>query len=192
MRAVGLALTLLAATASAQTAPPTLARQERGTIVLTDANRASAALHVYDNRVALRGYSLVLAPTLDVFVTRVVTLGAALQLAYENAQASHALSVGGDARVGLYGVLGARWALWPALALGASHRSSAVNVPAVGPFTSDSVSLRARVEAPLLFYPARGFFVGAGPLVGLNGVSYRGRFDRYASFGVLTTLGGTF
>jgi hypothetical protein len=192
MRAVALALTLLTGTASAQVVAPAseLARQERGIVVLTDANRASAAFHVYDSRVGLRGYSLVLAPTVDVFVNRVLTVGGALDLAYENAQASHAFSIGGDARIGAYGMLGARWALWPTLALGVSHDSSTVNVSGVGP--SNSISLRARVEAPFLFYPARGFFLGAGPLVGLTGVSHDGRFDRYASFGVITTLGGTF
>lgn len=196
MRALAVAFALLSGTASAQAvAPPTQApepaRQERGTLVLTDANRASATFHVYDDPVGLHGYSLALAPTFDVFVNRVLTLGGALELAYENAQASHAFSIGGEARIGAYGMLGARWAIWPTLALGVAHGSATLNGVG-GAASSNSVSLRARVEMPVLFYPARGFFVGAGPLVGLTGVSHDGRFDRYASFGVITTLGGSF
>lgn len=189
MRTPALALVLVATAASAQNVQR--ARQDRGTIVLTDANRASASFQVYSNDIGLRGQSFVLAPTVDVFVTRGVTLGAAFGLDYEHYSFAHSLSVGGDGRLGFYGVLAGRWAVWPTVALGASRYSST--------FPDDDrarLLLRARLDVPVLYYPAPGFFVGLGPVAGLNVVkrsnAWGNDYDPAVTVGLLTMLGGTF
>lgn len=134
----------------------------------------------------MRGQRFTLAPTVDVFVTRHLTLGAAAEIDYDRTSFAHSYSLGGNGRLGVYGVVARHWAIWPTLALGAATYKTTL------PDDNSRVSLRARLDVPVLFYPAPGFFVGAGPLVGFVGELPRGRFEPYVTLGVLTKLGGTF
>lgn len=187
MRAPAIALFLLAAPAAAQDEAPARARHERGTIVVTDANRASASFQVFNNQIGLRGQSFVLAPTIDVFVRRGLTLGGAFAIDYEHFSFAHSFSIGGDGRLGLYRLLARHWALWPTLALGAYRYSSS--------FPDDEsprLSLRARLDLPILYYPAPGFFVGAGAFAGFVAVKGENDVEPSVTLGGVTMLGGAF
>jgi len=187
MRAPAIALLVLAETAAGQTSTSARASQTRGTVVLSDVNRASVTFYVQNNGRGMQGQQILLAPTVDVFVGRHVTLGAAPSIAYGRTSKAHSIELGGDLRVGGYAVLASKWALWPTLALGAYGYTTSL------PDDNSRVTVRTRLDVPVLFYPAPGFFVGAGPLVGFAfETSRRSGSDPFISYGALTTLGGTF
>lgn len=187
MRTPAIALLLLAGTAAGQTSTSGRASQTRGTVVLSDVNRASVSFHVQNNGRGMRGQQILLAPSFDVFLGSHFTLGAAPSIAYERTSSSHSIELGGDVRLGGYAPFANRWAIWPTVALGAYRYTTSLRDD------TSRVTLRTRLDVPVLYYPAPGFFVGAGPLVGVALATARGNIsDPYVTFGLLTTLGGTF
>jgi len=186
---------------------------DRGWFVITGAVDAAYSSTSY-TLTTLTVKRFVLSPSVDYFVAKDISLG--LALGYED-QSSHI----GDA-TGYYGVdtkqttltaalrggylipLGQRFSLWPVVTVGvASQKQDTQETQAQTnseagdygrPRPSVSATLAyAKLEATLLFHPARHFFIGAGPYAARDAALDKDSASLESSvFGAELLVGGDF
>ncbi len=107
-----------------------------------------------------------LAPAVDYFVIRNLSVGGSVELNYTSTAPGHATRFGIGPRVGYNFGLSDLISIWPKAGL--SLASTSTTTDANGPAPSTSVSNTAvalNLFVPVMFHPAPHFFVGFGPFL---------------------------
>ena len=165
----------------------------------------TGALHG-SNSVSSAAYDVTVAPGVNYFVAPNFSAGASVLIGYDRITPSGTL---GETtwRFGVTGQLGfdlwlsERLSLWPNASLTFEQIRVETSVPAlppsglmVAPGASDVASIvSVEIYAPLLFHPAKHFFIGFGPFVRSdlhNSTGIEGTSNRSTLFGASSTIGG--
>ncbi|MGH7435736.1 MAG: hypothetical protein ACRENE_08680 [Polyangiaceae bacterium] len=136
-----------------------------------------------------------LEPALDYFLARELSVGLFVLFDYTSASAGHSDTFGIGPRVGYNFTISDLLSVWPKAGLSFESNSSTTSVSLAGapPGTSTSTTisgsnLALNLFVPLMFHPARHFFVGFGPFLDtdLSGDA------RATTWGGKMTIGGWF
>lgn len=132
-----------------------------------------------------------LAPAVDYFVIRNLSIGGSVLLNYSSAGSGHSTSFGVGPRVGYNIPLSDLISVWPKAGLSVAHTSQTVEVVNVATNGKDSSSnsntgVAVNLFVPLMFHPAAHFFAGFGPFLDtdLSGDA------KATTFGGKLTIGG--
>jgi hypothetical protein len=158
------------------------------------------------NSVGSATYDLTVAPGFNYFVAPNFSAGASVLIGYDRITPSGTL---GETtwRFGVTGQLGfdlwlsERLSLWPSALLTCEQIRVETFVAAlppsglmVAPAGADVASIvSTEIYAPLLFHPAKHFFIGFGPFVSTdlhNSTGFEGTSNRATVFGASSTIGG--
>ena len=139
--------------------------------------------------------TLAIAPSVDYFIAPNLSVGGLLGIRYvSNTAPPGALFISGNSttlmaevRVGYNLALGDTLSLWPRIGIGYSHSTA-------GQPIDSSYSVPLVAFAPLLWHPARHFFLGLGPIFTTALVERAGGLDqpKTTDIGIQADLGGTF
>lgn len=147
--------------------------------------------------------ALVLAPAADYFLVPNISVGGAVQLAYESQGDASATGLGVAPRVGYVLSLGEKLTFWPKVGVGYLQVTTKTPAPVTTGGGVDALGgsskitdkkVQAQLFAPVLFHPAPHFFLGGGPFVSMDVYSKAGRMNGYkeTTFGLMSVVGGYF
>jgi hypothetical protein len=135
--------------------------------------------------------TLQVAPAVDYFVIRSLSVGGSVLLNYSSAGSGHSTSFGIGPRVGYNFPLSDLVSVWPKAGMSISSTSQSIDVVNAVTNTTSSTStsntaIALNLFVPLMFHPAPHFFAGFGPFLDtdLSGDS------KATTFGGKLTIGG--
>lgn len=156
------ALAVLSATRNAAAFGGTADRLgQQGNFVIS--NRANLG---FDQGLSYKGTSLSLAPELDYFVVRNLSLGGAVLFNWDS---NNGTSAGVVPQIAFHVPISETWSFWPRLALTIASGYSGL--------PGDPAHFSVEASAPFLIHPAEHFFFGFGPafatdLAGANKITH--------------------
>jgi hypothetical protein len=135
-----------------------------------------------------------IAPALDFFVARNVSVGGRVAFIYQKVRDDSATTFAVGPEVGYSVALSPRVSLFPRLGAAYAHSSISSPSPIGGSISASAWAINLFVLAPVLFHPFEHFFLGGGPTFSLDLVSkVRGMdADKVTQIGLGFVIGGWF
>ena len=131
---------------------------------------------------------ITIAPAIDYFVIRNLSVGGALRFDYTSNPGGHSTGFGVGPRVGYNIPISDLLSIWPKAGLSIEHTSvtTKVTTPVVADNSSSNTAVALNLFVPIMIHPAPHFFAGFGPFLDtdLSGD------NKATTFGAKLTLGG--